>query len=382
MPGKTKRKYVGEQMRFNKSLKVPLSTIQSILPKNYNKNDIINLFKELYPYEWNILEERYNLYKRKDDFLKKVGKKVRYNPTEPKYYLFQLPKIKHILSQDQRDSHKSNFNEESRSKRLKSLREKVKLRCSKINKKVDLAKENIQEVEPSYIDIFIQAYHKRGITIEDKMEIVKELQKYDCEKSLIFFQKLNDNERNSQIRILAFNHLQKIGKYVKLRKGFKGKKKTYMSEKTNFNMKPLDLFQKIENDSIQNNKFYDLFISHSFQDNKLVNKIKIHLNKMNLNVYCDWLSDNDFLKRKDAGEYTKAILKKRIEQSIKVLFIKTNHTNNQLNNFYSEWVEMEISYAKSIKKPIECIDFSDSNQGEFALYKYNKEMKELVNDNR
>jgi len=382
MPGKTKRKYVGEQMRFNKSLKVPLSTIQSILPKNYNKNDILNLFKELYPYEWNILEESYNLYKNKDNFLKKVGKKVRYNPTEPKYYLFQLPKIKHILSQGQRDSHKNNFNEESRLKRLDSLREKVKLRCSKINKKVNLAKENIQEVEPAYIDVFIQAYHKMGITIEGKMEIVKELQKYDCEKSLIFFQKLNDSERNNQIRILAFNHLQKIGKYVKLRKGFKGKKKTYMSERTNFDMTPLDLFQKIEDDSIQNNKSYDLFISHSFKDNKLINEIKKHLNKMDLHVYCDWLGDNDFLKREDAGEYTKVILKRRIEQSMKVLFIKTKNTNDKLNNFYSEWVEMEISHAKIIKKPIECIDFTDSNQEEYSLYKYSKKIKDLVNDNR
>ncbi len=101
-----------------------------------------------------------------------------------------------------------------------------------------------------------------------------------------------------------------------------------MLEKTNFDMKPLDLFHKIENDSIQNNK--------------LVNNIKKYLNKMNLNIYCDWLSDNDFLKRKYAGEYTKVILKRRIEQSKKILFIKTNRTNDKSNNFYSRWVEMEI----------------------------------------
>ena len=62
MPGKTKRKYVGELMKFNKTLKTPLSTIQSVLPINYNQNDILNLFQELYPYEWNIIVERYKLY--------------------------------------------------------------------------------------------------------------------------------------------------------------------------------------------------------------------------------------------------------------------------------------------------------------------------------
>lgn len=377
MPGKTQRKYVGELMRFNKSLKTPLHNIKSVLPMNYTKYDILNLFIELYPYEWNIIEERYKTYKSKDDFLKKVGKKIRYKPTLPKYYLFELQKVKHILSQGQKNLHKKNYNEETRLKKLAQIKEKSKSRKLKINEKINLAKEDIQDVEPSYINIFTQAYHRKGISQDEKMEIVKELQKYDCNKTLKFFQKLNDSEKNSQIRILAFKHLQKIGKYVKLRKGFNGKKKIYMTEKTNFNMKPLDLFQKIENDLIQNKKSYDLFISHSFEDNELVRKIIKYLNKSNLNIYCDWLSDNDFLKRKYASDYTKMILKRRIEQSNKVLFIRTKNTNDQHSNFYSEWVEMEILYAKEINKSIECVDFIDDKQKEFTLYKNSKEIKDL-----
>ena len=382
MPGKTQRKYIGELIRFNKSLKTPLSKVKSVLPLNYDKYDILNLFKELFPYEWNIIEERYKTYKAKDDFLKKVGKKIRYKPTPPKYYLFELQKVKHMLSQGQKKLHKINFNEINRLKKLNDLREETKTRMLRINKKINLSKEYIQDIEPSYIDIFIQAYHKKGISQEEKMEIVKELQKYDCSKSLEFFQKLNDSEKNNQIRIMAFKHLQALGKYVKLRKGFKGKKKIYMTEKTNFNMKPLDLFERIENDLIQNKKSYDLFISHSFSDNKLVKKIIKYLNKYDLNIYCDWLSDNDFLKRTYAGEYIKMILKKRIEQSDKVLFIKTSNTNDNENNFYSEWVKMEILYAKSIKKPIECINFTENTQEEFLEFKYDKEIKELNYENR
>lgn len=377
MPGKTQRKYVGELMRFNKSLKTPLQNIKSVLPMNYTKYDILNLFIELYPYEWNIIEERYKTYKSKDNFLKKIGKKIRYKPTLPIHYLFELQKVKHMLSQGEKNLHKKNYNEENRLKKLNQMKENSKSRMLKINEKINLAKEDIQNVEPSYINIFTQAYHRKGISQDEKMEIVKELQKYDCNKTLEFFQKLNDCEKNSQIRILAFKHLQRIGKYVKLRKGFKGKKKIYMTEKTNFNMKPLDLFQKIEADLIQNKKSYDLFISHSFEDNELVRKIIKYLNKFNLNIYCDWLSDNDFLKRKYASDYTKMILKRRIEQSNKVLFIRTKNTNDQNNNFYSEWVEMEILYAKEINKSIECVDFIDDKQKEFTLYKSNKEIKEL-----
>jgi hypothetical protein len=377
MPGKTQRKYIGEVMRFNKSLKIPLHKINSVLPMNYTKYDIVNLFKELYPYEWNIIKERYNIYKSKDDFLKKVGKKIRYKPTLPKYYLFELQKVKYILSKKRRKLHKINFNEDSRLKKYNKMQEDTKNRMLKIKEKITLAKENIQDVEPSYIDIFIQSYHQKGISQDEKMEIVKELQKYDCNKSLEFFQKLNDSERNSQLRIMAFKHLQKIGKYVILRKGFKGKRKSYMLEKTNFNMKPLDLLQNIKNNLVQNKKSYDLFISHSFKDNELVIKIIQYLNKFDLNIYCDWISDNDFLKRKYASDYTKMILKRRIEQSNKVLFIKTENTNDKENNFYSEWVEMEILYAKEIEKPIECIDYIVNVKQEFTLYKYNKEIKDL-----
>jgi len=382
VPGKTKKQYVKKRTIFNKSLKLPLSTIKSILPISYDEDDILLFFKELYPYEWDVINERYKLYQSKDCFLKNVGKKTRYKLIGPQYYLFELPKTKHILSQGQKNLHRDNFNEENRLIRLTKLRAKIKLRMSKINGKTALAKVNIQNIEPAYIDIYIHYYHKEATSIEDKIEIVKELQKYDCNKSLKFFQKLNDCERNAQIRSIAFNHLRKTGKYVILRKGFKGRKKKYMLEQTNFEMKPIDLFKKIKEDSIQNKKSYDLFISHSFKDNKLINSIREHLNKKDLHIYCDWLSDNDFLKRKGANQYTEAILKRRIEQSTKVLFIKTNNTNDKLNNFYSMWVEMEISYAKFIKKPIEYINFTDNNQKELQLSKYNEEIKELVNDNR
>lgn len=62
---------------------------------------------------------------------------------------------------------------------------------------------------------------------------------------------------------MAFDHLQESGHYCKLRKSFKGKKKEYMVEKSDFNMTQSDLMQIIENNTVQNKKSYDIFISHS-----------------------------------------------------------------------------------------------------------------------
>lgn len=70
-------------------------------------------------------------------------------------------------------------------------------------------------------------------------------------------------------------------------------------------------------------------------------------------------------------------MKKRIEQSSRVLFIRTKNTNDDKNNFYSQWVEMEINYAKEIGKEIECVDLIDSNQQEFKLFKDTKKIQDL-----
>lgn len=81
-------------MRFNKSLKASLNSIKSILPFDYNKYDILNLFKKLYPYEWNIIVQRYKHYKSKDYFLSKIGKKKEILSYAPPLLFIQSSKSK------------------------------------------------------------------------------------------------------------------------------------------------------------------------------------------------------------------------------------------------------------------------------------------------
>jgi len=111
MPGIVKRKYVGELMRFNKSLKIPLNLIQKILPIDYTKEDILKLFKELYPFEWETINQRYKNYQAKDKHLVKVGKKKRYYPEPPEKYFYNLQKVKHMLSEGMKLKYKNNFDE-------------------------------------------------------------------------------------------------------------------------------------------------------------------------------------------------------------------------------------------------------------------------------
>jgi len=354
MSGIAKRKYTGELMRLNKQLKHPLKCISGILPKNFSAETIVFEFQKYYPFLWNEMSERYETYKAKDDFLVSQGKPVRYRPLEPTLYIKSLPQIKLWLSSGYKAKHGEHYDENKRNENLKTLSNKQTIFVIKYNERVQKNADTLQYVEPLYIDAFIAAYHQKGITTEGKVEIFNELKKYHTPKVIEFFSKLNDAERNQQLRLMAFKHLQSIGRYVKLRKNFKGNKKTYMVESCDFNMTPIDLWNRIETNNIQNKKHFDFFISHSLSDKKEVKKVIKCLNESGYNVYCDWTSDNDFLKRDLVSEYTKMVLQKRLEQSEYILFVKSE------DSLSSDWVKFELDYFQKLGRRIYYIDLDES----------------------
>lgn len=186
---------------------------------------------------------------------------------------------------------------------------------------------------------------KKGNTVDDKLEVFKEIQKYDCDKATRFFYKLNDSERNNQIRNMAFKHLQNTGHYVKLRKNFKGKKKEYMTEKSNFYFTPKDLAKRLEMQRlVQNKKKYNIFLSHSSKDAEKVREIMHILNKQGLVCYFDWTSDNDFLRRSMVSDYTKEVLKRRMLQSDNLIYVCSRNSQE------SDWVAFELDYFLLMEK--------------------------------
>jgi len=322
MGGIVKRKYESETRRLQKSFTRPLSLISEALPAEYNKYLLLNLFKELFPLMWDDLNKRYEQYESKDRFLTKVGKKKRYYHDKPDVFFFKLLKVKHMVSPGQRVKHKKTFNEKNAQLAYQSLLNKASNKVKAHEDKMLSINKDLQTVDPLYIDAFLSAYHKKGITIQGKVEIFHELKKYNTSKVIEFFQKLNDSERNNQVRRMAFEHLQKLGASVKLRKNFKGKVKSYNTEIDRFIVSPEDLYQRLESNTIQNNKKFHVFISHSYKDSDLVRQVKSCLNNHGLSVYCDWTSDNDFLKRNLVSDYTKMVLKNEFHNQGVLFFCK------------------------------------------------------------
>ena len=355
MAGITKRKYMSENIRIYKQMTNQLNSIKKILPEIYDGNILFDLYSEYFSTTIQMLNERYEYYRSKDIFLRSVGKKQRYKILNSKDFFFSSQKVKHILSYGQRLQHKQQYSEEFKTDSLIKLEQKLNKSLSK--KLVNAKKcEHIQDIEPIYIDIFIKIYHRS--THLEKILIFNELKKFNSNKTITFFYKLNDSEHNNQIRMMAFQHLQNLGKYVKLRKKFKGKKKTYHIDSTLPNYSPEELVKFLNSNSVESKKKYDIFISHSYLDKDLVKSTKNALNLKNLSCYYDWTSDQDFLKRTLISDYTKEVLKKRIEQSEIFLLLLTHNVIAE-DKIISEWVEMEIEYAKSLGKKILCINLAN-----------------------
>lgn len=107
---------------------------------------------------------------------------------------------------------------------------------------------------------------------------------------------------------------------------------------------------------IQSKKQFGVFVSHSYLDGKVVEATIKILNSSGFSCYCDWYSDADFLKRSLVSEFTKEALKKRMEQSENLLFIRTE------NSIMSAWVEFELEYYQKLRKPIICLNMLDDGK--------------------
>lgn len=68
MVGEAKRKYDGELIRLAKSLRRPLDLVVETLKPDYSANDLLQAFKDYYPFEWKEICERWKVYSEKDEF--------------------------------------------------------------------------------------------------------------------------------------------------------------------------------------------------------------------------------------------------------------------------------------------------------------------------
>lgn len=372
MSGYTKHMYENDLSLTRKELTKYVKSIIPLLPIKYDFEEIWRLVRYYYPFEWNILEEKYQYYCKKDKVISKFNGKKRYNADKPEIILKRLSIVKELLDSKRVEEHQRNFSLERYDENKRILDKKRFPKIKKRQENIHKARERAQQVEPEFLNALMGFYDRKNATQKDKVYIFLELEKYYCAKTINFFKKIADSEYNRQLRNMAFYLLQSWGHYTYLRKQkymqihTKSKKRKQQIQDNayevyNVQSVPKELEYRIENSKDQKIKTYDYFISHSSKDHVIVQKLINLLNEKNKNVYCDWKADSDYLKRALVCDATKNVIKKRIEQSKQVIFVDSEDARK------SCWVKYELNYAICCNKKIDFLDKNSIISGDITL---------------
>ena len=373
MAGVTKHIYEHDLIDIRSMWTKELEKIRNILPKNYKSSDIIELLKKFYPHEWKSVEFKYNYYTIKDRHLLKKRKKLRYKILPPERLLRTVPLFKKLLSEDYRKKYSENFDQEEVIEKNKNLLKNRVPKIKKIDNKIEKAILRTQKMTPSFLDKLIGLYERKRTSQKNKIYILHELKKYYNKKIINFFLKLNDTEINSQLRWEAFYHLQSFNinprarrqKYMQVHTKNKKRKKylknIYSKETYNIPFTPNELEYRIKNGKEQQLKEFDFFISHSYKDGKTVQKLITFQNEHGKNIFCDWINDADYLKRKLLGKETLEVIRLRLEQSKNLIFVESEDSKNSI------WCKYELNYYLSLDKPIYYITKEDIERNNFII---------------
>ena len=276
----------------------------------------------------------------------------------PKRYFFPTPamyikKVSTPIIKNKALHEKLILYSEERTNFRNSLIKECAIKRQKREVKLETNLKYTQKVTPSYSNYYIQTYfhYKRTnpIDVDTRYAVLVEASKYKSPITIKFLHKVNASERNYHLRYFAFQALQKFGvKEVRLRKNRKGKKKVGNKILPTPIETPDDLIHSIYNTQLEQMKKYDLFLSHSSFDSELLLSLKSVLNHSNVNVYVDWVSDRNALKRELTNINTANTIIERLKSSKALLYIHTQASQN------SKWTPWELGFFHALKGKI-CI---------------------------
>lgn len=380
MSGVTKHIYEHELQDMKKMWNKQISEITSILPKEYDEQEIVRIVKEFYPYEWEKAEIMHDYYVIKDKSIKKRLGKKRYDIPDVMIIFKSTGCYKKIMDPTFQKKYKEEFDDETYLINRLVLKEKRITKINRITEKIERAKSKTQQVTPDFLDQLTGLYDRKNTSQKDKVYILAELKKYYSPKIIKFFYKVNDTEINRQLREEAFYHLQSFNynprlraqQYMQVHKKNKKRKKEmkqiYAFETYKIPHNPDELEYRINNAKEQKLKRYDYFISHSSKDSASVQKLISYENSNNKNIYCDWIDDADYLKRELICKATLKVIENRLEISDAIIYVMS------LNAKESVWCKYELNYFARLGKTIFYIEKEKIDSETWNLKEMPKEL--------
>ena len=343
------RKMGYRKMLFMKDFRLPMKRIANIMPVGFTDQQFYEAYKRYYPYLMDEAQKMCKDYKMHNYLRKRKGYKKTVFFPEAEDLLKQTSKS--IIGKT-RKAHQSGdvATSEELTQRIAALEKDSKKKIAKRKQKETEFMMHAQDVTPKYINRLISLYFKtrkeNSLDVNSRYLLLLEIAQYKCKASITFLHKINACDKNNEIRFLAFNLLQQMGECPWLARNRKGKKRLSSVKPIDISTNPTELLEHIYQYQGNIHRRYDVFLSHSSYDTKQLLKLKQHLNENGLVVYIDWVNDSVMMDRKNQNEDTWNVLKMRMDESEKMLFVMTD------NSLRSEWTPKEIDYFKSLNREV------------------------------
>ncbi len=119
----------------------------------------------------------------------------------------------------------------------------------------------------------------------------------------------------------------------------------------------------LESRKFDNNKNYDLFISHSFMDKQLVEVLYKKFEEAGYKVYIDW-KEEKLQDRENVSSETAKILRERMNRCSGLSYIATGNIVN------SKWCPWELGYADGKKNRAAILPILNSGSNEYKGLEY------------
>lgn len=343
------RKMEYRKMLFTKDFKQPMKRVAKVMPVGFTDEDFYAAYKKYYPYMMDEARKMCDDYKRHNALRKGKGyKNIVFFP-EPEAFLrlassktIRLTRKAHengdAISGDELARHTLMLEEDSRNKIAERKRKEAAFLMF------------AQEVKPKYIkkliDLYFRSRKTNTLDVNSRYLILLEIAQFHCEESITFLSKVNACDKNNDMRLLAFNLLQQMGEHPWLARNRKGRIRLSSIQPIDIAENPTRLVEHICKYQGYIHNRYDVFLSHSYYDINQLLALKRNLNAKGLVVYIDWANDKVMMDRKNQNEDTWSVLKLRMDESDKMLFVMTD------NSLRSTWTPKEIDYFKSQGKEV------------------------------
>ena len=354
--GIVRRKYGAERMKLHKDFKRPILLVSKTMPTDFTDDDFCAQFEKLEPLYWHRLEEKYESYRSLDAIRKKKGRHLRNFPT-PKNFL--LDEGKSAINKQRSLYLQGLVNEEERIALLTEMERKAKAKRGKQQKQIKDDLTFIQELCPKYMGKMVKLYYdlrkKNTLDVNQRLYMILEASKYRSPETIAFLKRIQQGDKNENLRMVAYKAL--LGMHapdVMLHRKRKGKKKLSQTISPEKILTPVQLLRSIEVTEFENLKRFDIFMSHSSDNKKLIQSLMKDLNQNGQVCYIDWVEDRNELKREYSSAETAEVIVKRIQQSKVFIYVLT------AEGVASTWCAWELGVAHAIGKPIAILQIEET----------------------